>query len=124
LCIGDFGTPKSGQTVEICHLRSDVVARLVDGLAIDPDPDELVMNLLSGIADGVPLHGTDLLTGYRDAVRTLPPAHAAAELHSLVLETYDLVEEHVPELEPGEVDRWRHHFHYRRPFWETAPPRP
>jgi len=59
-----------------------------------------------------------------DAVSTLPPAQAAAELQSLVLETYYLVEDYVPGLEPGEVDRWRHYFHYQRPFWESAPPRP
>ena len=58
-----------------------------------------------------------------DAVSTLPVAEGAHVLSDLVLETYDLVEQHIPGLEPGEVERWRGYFAYERPSWDARPPR-
>lgn len=47
------------------------------------------------------------------------PAEGARQLTALVEETYDLVEQHVPQVD---VDRLRRIFRYRRPFWEQPPP--
>lgn len=55
-------------------------------------------------------------------VNRLPPAEAAGELWRLVDEVYGLLERHVPGIKPVGVTRWRHLFHYRRPFWDEAPP--
>jgi hypothetical protein len=38
---------------------------------------------------------------------------------TLVEETYDLLEEHVPELP---VERWRTFLRYERPLWDAEPP--
>lgn len=55
-------------------------------------------------------------------IHALPPSEAAAEVASLVHETYDLVERHVPSLEAGFVDRLRAVFDYERPVWRERPP--
>jgi hypothetical protein len=202
------GTPKSGQFVEISHIRTDVIAGILDRLDADPDADPDVLMLLAGIDDAGELHGSDLITAWKhtvrgypdqlvravirrhgqieffwrwqmllargghpalihahfwnvqqpllqlllainrrypvqykfldtliercpiappnlgerfDAISTLPTADAAAELQRLVLETYDLIDTHVPGLNTGEVDQWRTWFGYQRPFWDSPP---
>lgn len=47
------------------------------------------------------------------------PADAAHDLAALVEEIYDLVEQHVPDVD---VARLRAVFRYRRPHWEQPPP--
>lgn len=205
------GTPHSGQFVEISHIRTDVIERILDRLDTAPDSDPEVIALLGGIDDSMPFHGFERVTawtaavrrypdelaravarrhaqieffwrwqmlvargahpgpihahfwnvqqhllqlllainrrypvGYKfldtliercpiapadlgnrfDGVSTLPPARAAAELRTLVVETYDLIDAHVPGLDPGEVEQWRTWFAYERPFWTEAPDRP
>ena len=202
-------TPKSGQFVEISHVRSREIDQILGRLETDPDADDDTLNLLSGIADAVALHGTELIARWRSAARsypdelvravirrhgqieffwrwemlvargnhpgpvqahfwaiqqhvlqmllavnrrnplgykfldsiiercvvaptsfagrfesvsTLPPELAARELQSLVLETYDLVEQHVPSLDPALIQQWRTWFVYQRPFWDRPPP--
>lgn len=78
---------------------------------------------LDTIVERCPIAPADLVQRF-DAISTLPTAHAAAELRALVLETYDLIEVHVPGFETGEVDQWRTWFNYQRPFWEGPPDRP
>lgn len=52
-------------------------------------------------------------------VYQVEPAIAAHELAALVEETYDLVEQHLPQVG---VERLRTIFRYRRPVWDDAPP--
>lgn len=59
-----------------------------------------------------------LLPRLRDVYRA-EPAESAPLLASLVEETYDLIEQELPEID---VDRLRSVFRYRRPLWEAAPP--
>jgi hypothetical protein len=47
------------------------------------------------------------------------PAQGAQQLASLVEETFDLVEQHLPGVD---VNRFRAIFRYQRPLWEEAPP--
>jgi predicted nucleotidyltransferase len=47
------------------------------------------------------------------------PAEGAQILSALVEETYDLVEQHCPQID---VARLRQIFRYQRPIWDTAPP--
>jgi hypothetical protein len=47
------------------------------------------------------------------------PAEGAHELTALVEETYDLVEQHVSQVD---VTYLRSVFHYQRPIWDAAPP--
>ncbi|NOK61995.1 MAG: nucleotidyltransferase domain-containing protein [Chloroflexi bacterium AL-W] len=49
------------------------------------------------------------------------PATGAQELSTLVDETYDLIEYHVPQID---VARLRTIFQYQRPVWDEAPPIP
>jgi hypothetical protein len=51
-------------------------------------------------------------------VYQVAPAEGAQELTALVEETYDLVEQHVPQVD---VAHLRSVFHYRRPIWDEAP---
>ncbi len=202
------GSPQSGQFVEMSHIRTTEIDRLLDRLETDPDPHEDVLNLLSGIDDSVALHGIERIERWRGIVRsypdelaravvrrhgqieffgqwemlvargnhpgplqahfwniqqhvlqmllavnrryplgykfldsifercavaperfaerfhsvsTLPPDRAAGELQALVHETYDLVEQHVPGLDPGQVEQWRIWFAYTRPRWDRMP---
>jgi hypothetical protein len=46
------------------------------------------------------------------------PRAAAGDLAALVEETYDLIEQHVPEVDAEELRRW---FRYRRHPWEHEP---
>lgn len=77
---------------------------------------------LDTIVERCPIAPTSLGERF-DSISTQPAAHAAAELHALVLETYDLIEVHVPGLDPCEVDQWRTWFNYQRPFWDGPPDR-
>lgn len=56
-----------------------------------------------------------------ESVSTIPPDRAARELTALVLETFDLVEEHVPGLDRELVQQWRTWFAYARPRWDRMP---
>jgi hypothetical protein len=48
----------------------------------------------------------------------IPPADASVRLSELVEETYDLVEEHCPQVD---VSRLRRIFRYQRSFWDEPP---
>jgi hypothetical protein len=52
-------------------------------------------------------------------VFTGDPAEGARELSQLVEETYDLLEQHMPQID---VDRLRRIFQYQRPIWDSRPP--
>lgn len=52
-------------------------------------------------------------------VYQVEPAAGAHELSKLVDETYDLVEQHLPQVD---VAWLRAVFHYQRPAWDEAPP--
>jgi hypothetical protein len=73
---------------------------------------------LSGVVDGLPLHNTDLVQRLTLVYR-VEPADGAQELAALVEETYDLVEQHLPQVDVGWL---RAVFRYRRPVWDHAPP--
>jgi len=205
------GTPQSGEFVEISHIRTTEIERTLGRLSTDPDSDDDVLNLLSGIADAVPLHGIDRVESWRalarsypdelaravvlrhgqieffwrwemlvargnhsgplhahfwniqqhvlqtllatnrryplgykfldtifercalapdrlaerfESVSTLPPDGAARELQALVYVSYDLVERHVPGIDPALVQQWRTWFAYERPRWDRRPDRP
>jgi hypothetical protein len=202
------GTRQSGQFVEISHIRTTEIERILGRLSTDPEADENVLNLLSGIADAVPLQGIERVESWRalarsyphelaravvrrhgqieffwrwemlvargnhsgplhahfwdvqqhvlqmllavnrryplgykfldsifercvlapdrlserfESVSTLPPERAAEELRALVHETYDLVERHVPGIDPAQVQQWRTWFDYERPRWDRRP---
>ncbi|HET8846129.1 MAG TPA: hypothetical protein VFN35_32000, partial [Ktedonobacteraceae bacterium] len=92
-----------------------------------------ILNVLSGlnhtyyfgfkwldvVVKRLPIAPTDLLDRLRQVYQT-EPAHGIQLLTTLVEETYDLVEQHMPQID---VDRLRRIFRYRRPFWEEPPPR-
>lgn len=59
------------------------------------------------------------LVGRLRGVYQVEPAAGAQKLATLVEETYDLIETHLPEID---VARLRDLFRYRRPVWEQAPP--
>jgi hypothetical protein len=59
------------------------------------------------------------LIGRLRRVYEIEPAAGAQELATLVEETYDLIEQHVPGVD---VARLRTIFRFRRPQWEQAPP--
>jgi len=52
-------------------------------------------------------------------VYQVEPANGAQQLSTLVEESYDLVEQHLPQVD---VAWLRAVFHYRRPLWDHAPP--
>lgn len=52
-------------------------------------------------------------------VYQVEPTAGAHDLAELVEETYDLIEEHLPDID---VDWLRRVFRYRRPLWDRAPP--
>lgn len=60
----------------------------------------------------------DLVARLRRVYRA-PPAEGTREVAALVEETYDLIEQQLPEID---VDWLRAVFRYRRPQWEQAPP--
>ncbi|MCU0492312.1 MAG: nucleotidyltransferase domain-containing protein [Chloroflexaceae bacterium] len=59
----------------------------------------------------------DLVSRLR-AVFQVEPAEGAGQLKALVEETYDLLEQHMPQLD---VERLRRIFRYQRPVWEVPP---
>lgn len=80
-------TPKSGQLVELSHIRAADLEQIVSGLATHPAADPDTLNVLSGLVDGQPLAGTswiaDLAAKARDYPEALQTAvigrHAAIE---------------------------------------------
>ena len=72
------GSPQSGQFVEISHIRTTEIERILDRLSSDPDPDDDVLNLLSGIADSVALHGIARVASWRAIARSYPDGLARA----------------------------------------------
>ena len=72
------GTPQSGQFVELSHIRTTEIERILDRLSTDPDPDEDVLNLLSGVADSLPLHGIEQVSRWRSLARRYPDELARA----------------------------------------------
>ena len=70
------------------------------------------------ISDHLTQQPPDLLHRLRQ-VYQLAPADGAHELAALVDETYDLIEQQLPQID---VAWLRSVFHYQRPIWEHAPP--
>jgi predicted nucleotidyltransferase len=71
---------------------------------------------LDAVAADLPIAPRDLVARIH-AAYPLVFGSTKQAVAALVEETYDLVEEHVPELP---VDRWRVFLRYERPLWETA----
>jgi predicted nucleotidyltransferase len=70
------------------------------------------------IVERLPLAPADL--GLRlQMVYQVAPAEGAQILSALVEETYDLVEQHCPQID---IDWLRRVFRYQRPIWDAAPP--
>jgi predicted nucleotidyltransferase len=61
----------------------------------------------------------DNLAARLSQVYHVPPAEGAQQLAALVEETYDLVEQHLPQIDGAWL---RAVFRYRRPVWEREPP--
>jgi len=70
------------------------------------------------VAERLP-HKPDALVQRLARVYQVAPALGAQELTALVEETYDLVEQLLPQID---VARLRAIFRYRRPVWDHAPP--
>ncbi len=64
-------------------------------------------------------HKPDDLVQRLARVYQVQPAEGAQELSALVEESYDLIEQHCPQVD---VARLRAIFRYRRPAWDQAPP--
>jgi predicted nucleotidyltransferase len=73
---------------------------------------------LDVIADRLAHKPEDLVRRFA-RVYQVEPAIGARELASLVEETYDLIEQHLPQVD---VDRLRLIFRYQRPKWDHVPP--
>jgi hypothetical protein len=73
---------------------------------------------LDVINEHIPQQPTNLMSRLR-RVYQLAPAEGAHELASLVEETYDLIEQQLPQID---VAHLRSVFRYQRPFWDHAPP--
>lgn len=72
---------------------------------------------LDVLDDRLRIKPPDLLSRLREAY-SLPAHEAAAQLASVVEDTYDLVERHFPQID---IARLRAIFRYRRPQWDEAP---
>lgn len=71
-------TEKSGVPVDVCHMRTADVQRLVDTLEADPTGDDGTVNIFAGLDDGVPVAGVALLQRWQDAARRYPDPLARA----------------------------------------------
>ncbi len=70
------------------------------------------------VVERLPLAPADLALRLR-TVYQVAPAEGAQILGALVEETYDLVEQHCPQIDVG---RLRQIFRHQRPIWDDAPP--
>ena len=76
------------------------------------------INRFGIVVQRLPIAPVNLADRLRQAYQT-EPDEAARQLAALVEETYDLIEQHVPQVD---VDHLRRIFRYRRPLWEQPPP--
>lgn len=65
------------------------------------------------------LYKPDNLVPRLNRVFQIAPAEGSRELTALVDETYDLIEQHLPQID---IAWLRSVFHYQRPIWEVTPP--
>jgi hypothetical protein len=78
--------PKTGILVEIQHLQTDYVDRVLDSVLVEADPDEEKHNLIGGILDGIALHPSPKLDewGRRAAIYPDDLAEAVVRRHAQI----------------------------------------
>lgn len=66
------GEPRSGVSVETVHYTKEFMQQTLDDVLLKHDPDENKQNLISGVKDGIPLHGNKLLEKWKLQAATYP----------------------------------------------------
>lgn len=72
------GKVKSGILIEVCHYMVHFMESTLQKVLKEYDTRELSHNLISGVVDGIPLHGADLLNDWKARAGQYPRALAAA----------------------------------------------
>lgn len=70
--------PKTGLLVEAVHYTTEFMQRTLDAVLKQYDPDELKQNLISGVAEGFPLAGTQVVDGWKAQADLYPRELAVA----------------------------------------------
>lgn len=70
--------PRTGLLVEVAHYETAFVERTLQAVLHTFSTDETAHNLLAGLLDAIPLHGTELITGWQTQARSYPRELALA----------------------------------------------
>jgi hypothetical protein len=70
--------PKSGLLVEVSHFTTGRVEQFLDAVLVRFDPDEEKQNLLSAIADGIPLRSSTCVADWKKRLEQYPDGLALA----------------------------------------------
>ena len=68
----EAGESRSGVSVETVHYTQEYMQKTLDDVLLNHDPDEDKQNLISGIMDGIPIHGNELLKQWKSQAETYP----------------------------------------------------
>jgi len=74
------GESRSGLSVETVHYTKEFMKTIFDDVLIKFDPDENKQNLISGIVDGIPFHGGEILERWKLQAEIYPNELAIAVL--------------------------------------------
>jgi len=72
------GEPRSGVSVETVHYTTESMKKTLDAVLREYDPDENKHNLISGVMDGIPIYGNDLLEQWKSQASEYPNELATA----------------------------------------------
>ncbi|MFD7154129.1 hypothetical protein ACFV9C_06015 [Kribbella sp. NPDC059898] len=75
------GSP-AGLLVEVVHQLAAATSQVLDAVLVDHSPDPAALNVVDGLLDGMPFHGVDLLSGWRERAAMYPRELAVAVIES------------------------------------------
>jgi hypothetical protein len=70
--------PKSGILIEAVHYTTDFMNRVLEQVLEHHNPEELQQNLIAGVLDAVPAHGSALIQQWQNRARHYPESLAMA----------------------------------------------
>ncbi|WP_427896097.1 hypothetical protein ACQHIV_19395 [Kribbella sp. GL6] len=72
----------NGLLVEVVHQLAAATSQILDAVLVDHSPDPVALNVVDGLLDGMPFHGVDLLSAWRERAATYPRELAVAVVES------------------------------------------